>query len=59
MLVDCPTDAATSTDVPFFPSIAERGTEDDLSGDSANSGSDAYLLHNRIAKRKEQISPFS
>ena len=53
MLVDCPTDAATPTDVLFFPSVPERGTADDLTGDRANSGSD------RTAKRKEQISPSS
>ena len=55
MLVDCPTDAATPTDVPFFPSVLERGTADDLTGHRSNSESDACLLHNRTAKRKEQI----
>ena len=57
MLVDCPIDAATPTDVPLFLAVPERGAADDLTGDRANSESDACLLH--ISYCKTQGADFS
>ena len=45
LLTGCPTDAATPTYAPLSPAVPERGAADDLTGDRANSESDACLLH--------------
>ena len=57
MLVDCPIDAPTPTDVPLFPAVPERGAADDLTGDRASSESYACLLH--ILYCKTQGADFS